>query len=159
MKRACSILLLAATFLLMRPAPAAADLTAFWGFSPTPASRSTRGFSAGLSMLIVGFEFEFGNTTANDLKGAPSLSTKMFNGLIQTPTGGTQLYFTVGGGWFTEGYRDRDESNFGTNIGGGIKLKIAGPIRARIDYRIFNLNGDPLYAHVQRFYGGVSLSF
>lgn len=159
MKRACVVLLLAVTFLLMRPAPAAADITAFWGFSPTPASRSTRGFSVGLSLLIVGFEFEFGNTAASDLKGAPSLSTKMFNGMVQTPTGGTQLYLTAGGGFFTEGYRDRNESSFGTNFGGGIKLKLAGPIRARIDYRIFSLHGDPLYKNPRRFYAGINVAF
>jgi hypothetical protein len=159
MKRAGVVLLLAVTFLLMRPAPAAADLTAFFGFSPTPASRSTRGFAFGLSLLIVGFEFEFGNTAASDPKGAPSLTTKMFNGLIQTPTGSTQLYFTVGGGYFTEGYRDRDESSFGTNFGGGIKLKLAGPIRARVDYRLFSLHGDPLYKNPRRFYAGINIAF
>ena len=159
MKRTCCVLLLAVTCLLMRPAPAAADVTAYWGFSPTPASRSARGFAVGLSFLIIGFEFEFGNTAASDPKGAPSLTTRMFNGMIQTPTGGMQLYLTAGGGLFNEGYRDRDESSVATNFGGGVKIRLAGPIRVRLDYRVFSLRGDPLYKNPRRFYGGLNIAF
>ena len=72
--------------LLMRPAPAAADLTVFWGFSPTPASRSARGFAVGVSLLIVGFEFEYGNTADDRRRSGARSEDRMFNGLIQTPT-------------------------------------------------------------------------
>jgi hypothetical protein len=40
-----------------------------------------------------------------------------------------------------------------------MKIGLAGPIRLRLDYRVFNLNGNPLYNHVQRFYGGLSIAF
>jgi opacity protein-like surface antigen len=159
MKRALVVIALAAGVSLLRPAPAYADLTAFWGMSSTPELRSARGFAFGINLLVVGFEFEFANTVQNEAKGAPGLSTKMFNGMLMTPTGGTQLYLTAGGGTFREEYRDRRESNVGTNVGGGIKMNLAGPLRLRLDYRIFVLRGDPLYKNPKRFYGGISLSF
>ena len=40
-----------------------------------------------------------------------------------------------------------------------VKLALAGPLRLRLDYRVFRLNGNPLFKKVQRFYGGLSLSF
>ena len=141
------------------PAPAAADLTAFWGVSPTPGTRSTRGVAVGISLLIVGFEFEYGSTSENDVKEAPSLRTGMINGLLQTPTTKTQFYVTAGGGFFQERLLGEGETNFGTNIGGGVKLGLAGPLRARIDYRVFTLRGTPLYKSPQRFYAGLNLAF
>jgi len=33
-------------------------VTAFWGLSPTPAARSSKGFAFGLNLLVVGFEIE-----------------------------------------------------------------------------------------------------
>jgi len=38
--------------------PARADITAFIGLSPTPERHTVKGFSGGLSLVIVGFEFE-----------------------------------------------------------------------------------------------------
>ena len=52
-----------------------------------------------------------------------------------------------------------DETNFGTNIGGGAKITLVGPLRLRIDYRIFNLRGTPRQAHPQRLYAGLNLKF
>jgi hypothetical protein len=82
----------------------------------------------------------------------------MLNGLIQTPTR-TQLYLTAGGGVFRERLAGGGETMVGTNIGGGVKLPLAGPLRLRLDYRVFNLRGTPLHATPQRFYAGVNLAF
>ena len=38
-------------------------------------------------------------------------------------------------------------------------LGLLGPLRARLDYRIFNLRGEPLHPTVQRFYAGLNLKF
>jgi hypothetical protein len=149
---------LTAALVVCAPSPAAADLTAFWGFSPTPATRSARGFGIGLSLIVVGFEFEYSSTSEDAAELAPSLKTGMINGLIQTPTH-TQLYLTAGGGFFRERLGDEGETSFGTNIGGGMKIGLAGPIRLRLDYRVFALRGRPLHKHPQRFYGGLNLSF
>ena len=45
------------------------------------------------------------------------------------------------------------------NTGGGVKISVLGPLRARLDYRVFKLRGAPLYSTVHRFYAGVNLGF
>ena len=159
MKRALAISALTVLGLGFRPSPAFADLTAFFGASPTPASRSARGLAIGVGLIVVGFEFEYGKLTQDDAKGAPGLTTGVGNLMVMTPTYKVQLYGTTGGGIFHEIYRTRGTTSVATNVGGGVKLALAGPIRLRLDYRIFHLSGDPLYKRVQRFYGGLSLSF
>jgi hypothetical protein len=150
--------LAALLLLLVSAAPAHADATAFWGFSPQPATRPAAGFAIGLSLIIVGFEFEYSGTSEDLVDAAPSLRTGMFNGLIQTPTR-TQLYFTAGGGVFRERLNEVSETHFGTNIGGGVKLGLVGPLRLRVDYRLFNLRGSPIDKRPQRLYAGANITF
>ena len=52
-----------------------------------------------------------------------------------------------------------EETHFGTNIGGGAKIKLLGPLRVRLDYRIFRLQGAPIHDDYQRFYVGANLKF
>ncbi|ODS57001.1 MAG: hypothetical protein ABS36_05735 [Acidobacteria bacterium SCN 69-37] len=158
MGRRLALVLVALGALAATPVPAQADITAFWGTSPTPSTRSARGISGGVNLVIVGFEVEFARTAENLAKGAPSLTTGMFNGVVQTPTR-TQLYLTLGGGFFRERLEGEGETMFGTNIGGGVKVPLAGPLRLRLDYRVFNLRGSPRYSTPQRFYAGVNLAF
>ncbi len=40
-----------------------------------------------------------------------------------------------------------------------MKIKLAGPLRLRLDYRVFLLRGSPLYEKPQRFYAGINLGF
>ncbi len=147
--------------LAMLPRPAAADATAFLGLTTTPANRSARGFALGFGLLIVGFEFEYSSTTEDPLSGAPSLRTGSFNGLLQTPfeIAHLQFYATAGGGVFREVLGTAGETNFAINTGGGVKISLFGPIRLRIDYRVFKLSGSPLYSHPQRLYAGLNLKF
>ncbi len=51
------------------------------------------------------------------------------------------------------------ETNFGINNGGGVKISLIGPVRARVDYRVFSLRGSPIEDTVQRLYVGVNLKF
>jgi len=159
MKRKLFVLLLAGTGLVGVPARAAADATLFAGFSPTPQNRSARGFAIGFNILIVGFEFDYANTREDPAHAAPGLKTGMFNALVMTPTSGFQLYGTVGGGVFREYVVGTTETNFGSNIGGGAKIRLVGPLRLRLDYRVFNLHGSARYKNPQRFYAGVNLAF
>ncbi len=159
MKRAVLGALAALLFVTFCPTPAWADATAFWGFTSTPTRRTAYGFAVGVSLLVVGFEYEYSKTTQDEANAAPQLTSHMGNILIQTPPARGQLYFEAGGGYFQETYRDFQDTGFGTNFGGGIKINIAGPLRLRFDYRIFNLRGEPLYAHPRRFYGGAVLTF
>jgi hypothetical protein len=153
--------LLAACCLLLLPSIASADVTAFLGVNPTPANRTVRGLAAGMGLVIVGFEFEYGNTNEDLVKLAPSLRTFMVNGLVQTPIpiGGVQFYATAGGGGYRETLNHVSETNAGLNFGGGIKMSLIGPLRLRLDYRVFNLKGQPLHPQVQRFYAGLNLKF
>jgi opacity protein-like surface antigen len=45
------------------------------------------------------------------------------------------------------------------NVGGGVKINLAGPLRLRLDYRVFTLQGSQRDAKPQRFYAGVNLKF
>ncbi len=135
-----------------------ADVTAFWGFSPTPSTHTTKGFALGLNLLVVGFELEYAHTSERLSVEAPGLHTGMINGLLQTPTR-TQLYLTAGAGFYRERLGTETETHFGTNIGGGVKVGLVGPLRLRLDYRIFALRGNPLHANPQRLYAGANLSF
>ena len=159
MKRPLLVFSLAIAGLAATPAPAAADLTFFLGINPTPARRVVRGFGVGINLLVVGFEFEYANAREDEEAGAPGLATSMFNGLIMTPTSGVQLYATAGGGLYRERTLDERETNFGTNIGGGVKLSLLGPLRLRLDYRVFNLRGNARYKTPQRFYAGANIAF
>jgi hypothetical protein len=158
MKRAAIVTLLTLAVLTFRPAPALADGTAFFGFSPTLATRSTTGFSVGLSLLIVGFEFEYAHLNEATTAGAPGLGTGMFNAVVMTPTK-MQLYVTAGGGVYHESLATVGHTNVGINVGGGVKVPLAGPIRLRIDYRVMTLNGSLTAKPVQRFYVGANVAF
>jgi hypothetical protein len=152
------LILLAA---LSIPTSAAADITAFLGVNPTPTSRTLRGFSLGAGLLIVAFEFEYANSSEDLDELAPGLRTFMGNGLVQTPfpIAGMQFYGTAGGGVFRERLDEDSETNVGINFGGGVKISLAGPLRLRLDYRVFTLQGSPRYSKPQRFYAGVNLKF
>lgn len=158
MRRTITTLVLAGLILALAPSTARADATAFLGVSRTPVARTARGFSFGLGLVLIGFEIEYANTQEVPEKQAPSLRTGMINGLVQTPTR-TQFYLTAGGGFFRERLGTVGETSVGTNVGGGVKLALVGPLRLRLDYRVFNLRGDAKYKTPQRFYAGINLGF
>ena len=153
-----SVLLLAA--LLASAHRADADLTAFLGANTTPSNRPVRGVAAGLSFLLLGFEFEYSDTKADEL-GNARRRAGMFNVLAQTPSlFGMQFYATVGGGLYREDGAGLLETSAATNSGGGVKVGLVGPFRMRFDYRIFQLRGESSPDKTQhRFYTGVNLAF
>ena len=142
------------------PRPAAADATVFIGKTTSPVKNTVRGFAAGISLLIIGFEFEYASTTEDEVLLKPSLRTTSGNVLIQTP-GLTkfQLYLTTGAGFYRERLGSDQETSFLLNNGGGAKIPLAGPLRVRIDYRVFNLRGNPQHSTIQRIYAGANLAF
>jgi len=143
------------------PEQAAADITAFIGVTPTPENRAARGFAFGFGLLIVGFEFEYASTVEDRVEGLPSLRTGSGNVLLQTPieVSGVSLYGTLGGGLYRERLASRQETSFVTNVGGGAKIRLVGPLRVRLDYRLFRLRGDPLHQTYHRLYAGANLGF
>ena len=153
--------LFAALALLLIASPAFADATVFIGSTVTPSNRLAKGVAIGVGLLVVGFEFEFSDTGESLEDAAPSLRTGMGNVLLQTPVpiAGIQPYFTTGTGIYREHLLTQQETHFGFNTGGGAKITLLGPIRARLDYRVFNLRGEPLHSTVHRVYAGLNLAF
>lgn len=165
MTRASSLATLSLLCILAAATPARADVTAFIGVTPTPHNHSVRGFSGGIGLLIVGFEFEYAHVAEDQLEALPSLKTWSGNVLVQTPFDivGMQLYGTIGAGGYREylesGTVVFQETNAAINTGGGAKIKLVGPVRVRVDYRVFKLKGNPLNTVYQRFYVGGNLKF
>lgn len=140
---------------------ARADITGFIGANTTPANRQAKGFAVGAGLLIVGFEFEYATTSDDPTVGAPSLSTGMGNVLLQTPGAffGFQPYVTAGAGLYRETLDTRQDTSLGVNTGGGVKITLIGPLRLRVDYRVFKLGSGALYSPAQRIYAGLNLKF
>jgi hypothetical protein len=141
--------------------PAWADVTLFLGANTTPTNRLVRGGSLGVGLLIVGFEFEY-SSTREDLKaGAPSLKIGSGNGLLQTPVPifGVQPYVTAGAGIYRERLGTSTETGLAPNVGGGVKMNLAGPLRLRVDYRVFKLGDKARYSPSHRIYAGLNLKF
>jgi opacity protein-like surface antigen len=153
--------LLVASIVLTAATPAMADATLFLGTTSTPQNRMARGFAVGVGLIVVGFEFEYANTEEQALDSTPGFRTGMGNVLLQTPVAfhGFQPYFTTGGGLYREELGTISETSFGLNTGGGVKISLIGPLRARVDYRVFRLRGEPLYETVHRFYAGLNVKF
>ena len=154
--------------LLLVPARAFADATLFVGANTSPANRTAKGVAIGMGLLVVGFEFEYSDTTDDQATRAPSLKTGMGNLLLQSPIAlaGIQPYFTVGGGVYHEDFTLTggtsslvDNTGFGMNTGGGVKINLLGPIRLRVDYRVFSLKNNANTSPVHRVYAGINLKF
>ena len=140
---------------------ASADATFFLGSTTTPANRAVKGFAVGAGLLIVGFEFEYANTSEDLLRRRPALRTGMGNVLLQTPIaiGGLQPYVTTGGGLYRERLGDRQETQLRRQYRRR-REDFAGRAAAlRVDYRVFTLRGEPLHSRVHRVYAGANLKF
>lgn len=142
--------------------PASADATAFLGLASAPEARRVTGLAVGSGLLVVGFEFEYAQTQEQLEDAAPGVRTFMGNLLVQTPVPvhGIQFYGTIGAGLYRESLGEsQTETNLGTNVGGGAKVTLAGPLRLRLDYRAFLLRGAPLHDQFHRLYAGLNLAF
>ena len=159
--RAVRSLVLACGLLLAGVPQAFADVTVFLGSTSTPSARQARGFAFGGGLVVLGFEFEYSDTRESEEDAAPSLRTGMGNILLQTPVAvhGFQPYFTTGFGGYRESLNGESETQLGGNVGGGGKMRLVGPLRARFDYRVFRLRGEPLHEVVHRIYVGANLNF
>ena len=148
---------LTAAVLFAVPATAAADITAFLGLGMKPATRPARGLAFGVTLIVVGIEGEYSSISEDTGDNAPRVRTGMINAVVQTPTSGAQLYATAGAGVYRESFQNGpQETNTGLNIGGGIKLRLVGPLRLRLDYRIFKFRGEAIHKTIHRAYVGLN---
>lgn len=141
--------------------PATADVTAFLNASPTPGLHFGRGLAAGAGLVVVAFEIEAAQILEQTSDAEPGLTTGMANVLVQTPieVSSLQFYGTAGVGLYRERLAARQETSGAANVGGGVKIRLAGPLKLRLDYRLFRLQGAPLHATWHRFYAGATLGF
>ena len=153
--------MLAALFCAVSATPALADITVFIGANTTPANRQVRGVALGAGLLVVAFEFEYANTTDDPAALAPSLKTGMGNVLFQTPVAfmGIQPYFTTGAGLYREELGTHEDTSVGFNSGAGAKITLTGPLRLRVDYRVFKLGSGAMSSPAHRVYVGLNLKF
>jgi opacity protein-like surface antigen len=152
----------ALVLLLVSAASAHADATLFVGSTRQPSGRVLKGFALGAGILVVGVEGEFASTNEDTSAGAPSVTTGMGNVLVQTPIplAGLQFYATTGAGVYRERLgTTHQETNVGVNTGGGVKISLFGPLKVRVDYRVFRLQGSPIHKTPQRVYVGLNLGF
>src|SRR5207249_3096179 len=109
----------------------------------------------------IGFEFEYADTSDDVTAGAPSVKSGTGNVVLQTPGSlyGFQPYFTAGGGIYNETLGAHEDTSFTSDIGGGVKVSLIGPVRLRVDYRLFKPGSGALYQPAHRVYVGLNLKF
>ena len=141
--------------------PVWADATVFVGANLTPTNRAVRGGALGAGLLIIGFEGEYAFTPDDPEAAAPSLVTGSGNVLLQTPFAvlGLQPYVTTGAGLYREKLGTHQDTSFALNTGGGVKVSLVGPLRLRVDYRVFKLGSGALSSPAHRIYLGLNLKF
>jgi len=130
----------------LRPPEHKPDVTVFSGLITGRAARRSSGWTLGGGGSAVRFELEYARSTSNGAKDAPAVATMMINLLVQSsqPRGRIRFYGTAGLGLWGESFVDgHDGGEAGYNLGGGAKITIAGPLAARLDYRVFLFRGSP----------------
>ena len=70
-----------------------------------------------------------------------------------------QPYITAGGGLYSETIGVLNDKGFTVNTGAGVKIALVGPIRVRVDYRVFKLGSGALSSPAHRVYAGLNLKF
>ena len=152
--------LLALAILLCAAAPARADLTVFAGLQGSPTIRPSTGISLGFGVLLIGWEVEIARVSEETEDAAPSIAAGTGSIYVQNPVpiSGVQLYAIAGAGLYRERLGIIEQTDVHFALGGGAKVKIAGPLKLRLDYRYFRLR-DALEPDAQRLYAGVTLGF
>lgn len=159
--RLTRLLACASCLLALAVTDASADVTFFLGTASAPTTRAMRGAAIGVNFLVVGAEFEYTSTVEDAASGSPALKTAMVSGHVMPPfaIARMQPYLAVGGGGYRERIGSRQETNVAISTGGGVKVSLLGPLRARFDYRLMKLRGAPVQDRLHRFYAGLNVSF
>ena len=127
----------------------------------TPANRQVRGGAFGIGLLVIGFEAEYSFTTgrsdrlravAEDRDGQrhPADAVAFF---------GFPAVLHDRRRFYREALGTHRSTGVGLNTGGGVKVNLAGPLRLRVDYRVFKLGSDALNSPAHRIYAGLKMKF
>ena len=153
--------------LLMFATPAHADALVFAGaLASGNGARLITGASIGFFFpalgSIGGWEVEYARTRGG--ARSPRIDTFGASLLVQSlrNADGLQFYGALGGGSYS---RDEAGTVFQANVGGGLKVRLAGPLRLRFDYRLYILQRSDAgeffteHRHPQRASAGIGLGF
>jgi len=139
---------------------ALADATAFIGATTTPANHAAKGLAIATTFVVVGFEFEYSSSSDDPSAGVPSLKSGSGNIIVQAPLSNFQPYVTTGLSVYRETLEPtHQQTGLAPNIGLGLKMALIGPLRLRVDYRVFKLGSGALYSPAHRVYLGLNLKF
>jgi opacity protein-like surface antigen len=145
--------------LLAHPRPACADGTVFYGSTLNPAA-PVRGVALGLTILVVGLEFEYTVSPEDAIDATPARHEGSASVLVQTPTGRIRLYGVAGVGLYRERLAGQTVTDGTlTRIGGGVKITLAGPLALRLDYRVTTTGRQVGNPSRQRVYAGLNVGF
>ena len=138
----------AAVAVAQTPAPPV-NLTAFAGLAMVPDAHAVSGIGVGVRPQPgpVSIEFEYSNSQIDRTRSVPSIVTLAGNFLFQVPVRQSrfELYGAFGLGFYVpQPDRQRGEdADSAWNFGGGTKVTLAGPLKLRMDYRVFRLAPIP----------------
>jgi hypothetical protein len=150
---------------------ARADATVFMGVMTAGSPRPAIGFSVGLCPEVFGcFEIEIAGTIGAATSTRSSAGGINGSFIIQSPrpVHGVQFYGIAGVGLYGETYEGGVGSGevSAKNFGGGTKIGLRGPLKLRLDYRVFVLGDAPdaatgvvVHQHPQRVSVGLSVAF
>jgi hypothetical protein len=156
---------------LMNPVSARADATVLVGLTLVDALRPSYGFSFGYRPSAVGFEIEYLSTLGQTTPGDYSAGGIFGSLIVQPVTISNVQIFAVGGvGVWGEGFAGGKRTGVlnARNVGGGVLVALAGPLRLRLDYRLFLLGEvseeevgaiAPSRKHPQRIAAGLYFRF
>ena len=158
--------------LLATAGPASADATVYAGAVTGGGSRSVVGGAIGFfpreTGAVIGFEIDHMRTIGGVTPSRPRIESSGGALLVQVYVVPRrfQAYGALGGGVFSQDGGDQTAAGIAANFGGGIKITLAGPLRIRLDYRLFVLSQNPdqslealSYKHPQRVTAGLALAF
>jgi len=143
------------------------NLTTFAGMAMVPGAHAVLGVAVGVKprdQVPVSLEFEYARTRSDPAGGVPSIASFVGNILIHPSRHppGLRIYGTIGAGLYVQILNRRSsEANDAWNIGGGIKIALAGPLQLRLDYRSFFLapvTGE-YHSNEHRVYAGITLGY
>lgn len=129
------------------------NITTFFGAAMVPDSHGAVGVAVGFRPRVgtgtkrpvaspVSVEIEYSSSRSDVTAGVPAVSSLSGNLLFQFPLRPARVvyYVTFGAGAYGLQLGGHISGpNDARNFGGGAKLRLVGPLKARVDYRAFSL--------------------